>query len=36
MITVKSIKKEWIWDLVTSDDELRAYACNPLLTLRTT
>ena len=29
MITVKSIKKEWIWDLVTSDDELRAYACDP-------
>lgn len=29
MITVKSIKKEWIWDLVTCDDELRAYACEP-------
>lgn len=29
MITVKSVKKEAIWDLVTSDDELRAYACDP-------
>lgn len=28
MITVKSIKKESIWDLVTRDAELRAYACS--------
>lgn len=28
MITVKSIKKESIWDLVTRDAELDAYACS--------
>lgn len=28
MITVKSIKKEFIWDLVTRDSELDAYACS--------
>ena len=28
MITIKSIKKEFIWDLVTRDAELDAYACS--------